>query len=103
MRDVTSFPQWSERDTLLHLVIADASGSTRLMSEVGRLRAEVFRISQLVPVPTAALELADREHRSLIRAIAARQPDRARRAMERHVESTRALWLGLGRIASGAT
>ena len=99
MRDVTSFPQWSERDTLLHLVIADASGSNRLMSEVGRLRAEVFRISQLVPVPTAALELADREHRSLVRAIAARQPERARRAMVRHVESTRALWLGLGRIA----
>ena len=103
MRDVTSFPQWSERDTLLHLVIADASGSNRLMSEVGRLRAEVFRISQLVPVPTAALELADREHRSLVRAIAARQPERARRAMVRHVESTRALWLGLGRIAPAAT
>ena len=43
MRDVTSFPQWSERDTLLHLVIADASGSSRLTSEIGRLRSEVFQ------------------------------------------------------------
>ena len=100
MRDVTSFPQWSERDTMLHLVIADASGSSRLTSEIGRVRSEVFRISRLVPVPAGARELADREHRTLIRAIAARQPDAARSAMVRHVESTRALWLGLGRIAS---
>jgi DNA-binding FadR family transcriptional regulator len=99
MRDVTSFPQWSDRDTLLHLVIADASGSPRLMSEVARLRSEVFRISRLVPVPAGARELADREHRTLVRAIAKRQPDAARTAMACHVESTRALWLGLGRIA----
>ena len=100
MRDVTSFPQWSERDTLLHLVIADASGSSRLMSEVGRIRSEVFRISRLVPVPAGARELADREHRTLIRAIAKREAETARSTMVRHVESTRALWLGLGRIAS---
>jgi len=100
MRDVTSFPQWSERDTLLHLVIADASGSSRLTSEIGRIRSEVFRISRLVPVPAQARELADREHRTLVRAIARRQPDAARSVMVRHVESTGALWLGLGRIAS---
>ena len=99
MDDVSSFPGWSERDTLLHLVIADASGSARLMGEVGRLRAEVFRISRLLPVPPAALELAAREHRSLIRAIAAHEPERARAVMVSHVQSTRALWLGLGRIA----
>ncbi|MEO5633796.1 FCD domain-containing protein [Gaiella sp.] len=95
-----AFPQWSERDTMLHLVIADASGSPRLVSEIGRIRSEVFRISHLVPVPAGARELADREHRTLIRAIAKHRPDAARFAMVRHVESTRALWLGLGRIAS---
>ena len=45
-----------------------------------------------------ASDLANREHRELIRAIAAREPDRARRAMVHHVQSTRALWLGLGRV-----
>ncbi|MGL6278224.1 MAG: FadR/GntR family transcriptional regulator [Gaiella sp.] len=100
MADVTSFPTWSERDTLLHLVVADASRSPRLLEEVGRLRAEVFRISTLVPVPRGAVELAQREHRALVSAIRARRPEAARRAMTRHVASTHALWLGLGRVPS---
>jgi DNA-binding FadR family transcriptional regulator len=98
MRAITVFPAWSEHDTLLHLVIADATGSARITAEVGRLRAEVFRISQLVPVPAQAAALADREHDELIDAIVARAPDRARAVMVRHVESTLALWLGLGRV-----
>jgi len=95
---ISEFTPWSEHDTLLHLVIADASGSGRLMAEVGRIRAEVFRISQLVPVPREAADLANREHDELIAAIAAGRPERARKAMVRHVESTRALWLGLGLV-----
>ena len=89
---------WSERDTLLHLVIADACGSERVVAQIGRLREEVYRLGQLVPRPRMASDLANREHRELIRAIAAREPDRARRAMVHHVQSTRALWLGLGRV-----
>ena len=92
------FGTWSERDTLLHLVIADACGSERVVAQIGRLREEVYRLGQLVPTPRAASDLANREHRELIRAIAARQPERARQAMVHHVQSTRALWLGLGRV-----
>jgi DNA-binding FadR family transcriptional regulator len=99
MAEITSFATWSERDTLLHLIVADASGSERIVSQVGRLREEVYRLGQLVRAPTSAAALADREHRELIRAIAARRPERAQQAMVRHVESTWALWLGLGRVA----
>ena len=101
MAEVTSFPAWSERDTMLHLVIADGARSPRLLEEVGRVRAEVFRVSTLVPVPRGAVALAQREHRAIIRAIAARRPDQARKAMVRHVSSTHALWLGLGRVTDG--
>ncbi len=99
MEAITSFPTWSERDTLLHLIIADAAGSERIVSQVGRLREEVHRLGQLVRAPTSAAKLANREHRELVRAIAARRPERAQQAMVRHVESTWALWLGLGRVA----
>jgi DNA-binding FadR family transcriptional regulator len=101
LRGVEAFTAWSEQDTLLHLVIADAAGSARVMGEVGRIRAEVFRISQLVPVPREAADLANREHDDLVAAIAAGKPERARRAMVHHVESTRSLWLGLGRVPRG--
>ena len=96
MLPIVDFHAWSEQDTLLHLVIADASGSPRLVAEVARLRAEVFGIAQRLPVPRPVADLANREHHELIAAIAAHDPERARTAMVRHVESTRALWLGLG-------
>jgi GntR family transcriptional repressor for pyruvate dehydrogenase complex len=98
MEAIDEFDEWSGQDTLLHLLVADASGSVRLLTEVGRVRAEVYRLSQLVPVPPQASELADREHRTLVAAIASGDPVRAREAMVGHVESTRALWVGLGRV-----
>ncbi|HLK42149.1 MAG TPA: FCD domain-containing protein [Thermoleophilia bacterium] len=98
MKVIRKFREWSEQDTLLHLLIADITGSSRLMVEVGRLRAEVFRISQLVPIAAEVIELADREHDELIDAIAHRDEEAARSAMVAHIESTQALWLGLGRV-----
>jgi GntR family transcriptional regulator, transcriptional repressor for pyruvate dehydrogenase complex len=100
MESESQFGAWSERDTLLHLVIADASGSERVVAQIGRLREEVYQLGQRIPTPHAAVELANREHRDLIAAIAARDPERARQAMVHHVQSTRALWLGLGRVPS---
>ncbi len=102
MEAIDVFDSWSEQDTMLHLLVADASGSERLLTEVGRVRVEVYRLSQLVPVPPQASDLADREHRALVAAIASGDPDRAREAMVGHVESTRALWVGLGRVPSAS-
>lgn len=102
MSEICTFSDWSEQDTLFHLVIAHTSGSERLLAEVGRIRAEVFRLSQLVPVPPEATDLAGREHEALVAAIAARDAERARGVMVSHVESTRALWIGLGRVPGAA-
>jgi DNA-binding GntR family transcriptional regulator len=62
----------------------------------------VFRISQLVPVTAEVVELADREHAQVIAAIAAHDEEAARASMVAQVESTQALWLGLGRVAPGS-
>lgn len=95
MERTAAFEPWSALDTLFHLVVADASGSQRLVGRVAELRTEVFRISRHFPVPTQVVRLADDEHRDIVAGIAGRSPERAREAMLRHVESTRALWLGL--------
>lgn len=101
MREIRGFDPWSERDALFHLIVADASGSRRLVEQVAGVRGEVYRLAKLGSVPEAVVQLSDREHREIVRAIAARQPARARAAMIRHVASTGALWLGLGRVAGG--
>jgi GntR family transcriptional repressor for pyruvate dehydrogenase complex len=98
MRHTDTFREWSEQDTLFHLLIADIIGSSRLMVEVGQLRAEVFRLSQLVPVTAEIVTLADREHAQVIAAIAIHDEDAARAAMVAQVRSTQSLWLGLGRV-----
>ncbi len=51
MEALEAFEPWSARDTLFHLVVADASGSPGLVREVAGLRTEVYRISRLLPVP----------------------------------------------------
>lgn len=99
MASIEEFDPWGETDNLFHLAIADASGSQRLVAQVAEIRAEVHRIAKLGSIPRSSLSLADEEHREILRAIAARRPSEAREAMIGHVQSTRALWLGLGRAA----
>ncbi|MDX6534830.1 MAG: hypothetical protein QOF68_2574 [Gaiellales bacterium] len=99
LANISAYPTWGERDTLLHLVIADATGSSRLVRHVSDLRTHVRRVGDLLPVPRDAMRLADDEHRAIARAIRERDPEQARAAMERHVRSTGALWLGLGRVS----
>jgi GntR family transcriptional regulator, transcriptional repressor for pyruvate dehydrogenase complex len=101
MAETREYEPWSERDALFHLIVANASGSQRVVAQVAEARAEVYRIATLGSVPRAAVELADREHREILRALVARRPARARAAMVRHVESTGALWLGLRTERSG--
>jgi GntR family transcriptional repressor for pyruvate dehydrogenase complex len=100
MKQIRSFHPWSERDALFHLILADASGSRRLVEQVAGIRGEVYRLAKLGSVPEPVVDLADREHREILRAVTARRPARARDAMIRHVASTGALWLGLGRVAA---
>ena len=88
---------------MLHLLVADASGSPRLVREVADLRAELFRLGQTIPVPPSALDLAGHEHRDLLRALRARQPERAQAAMVRHVSSTGTLIAGLAQVPTQAT
>lgn len=99
MQGLQPFDLWSERDTLLHLVIGDASGSPRLTTRIAELRAETYRISKQLPTPREVLAIADRDHLAIVQAITARQPERAREAMERHVIGTARLQAGLGRLS----
>jgi len=99
MKETHGFDPWSERDGLFHLIVADASRSRRLVEQVAAVRGEVYRLAKLGSVPDAVVQLSDREHAEIVRAIAARRPAQAQSAMIRHVSSTGALWLGLGRVA----
>ncbi len=90
------FSAWSEADTLFHLIVADATRSHRLVTEVTELRSASYHVSALWnPVPVSTMRLSNKGHREIVRAVRARDAEGARYAMARHIESTLAFWLGL--------
>ena len=99
MSAAADFDEWGQTDTLFHLAVADASGSRRLLAEVTSLRGDAHRFSLSVPEPRSTFDLSNDEHRTIVNAIAAGRPDRARQAVAEHVRSAVALWLGLGLVS----
>jgi GntR family transcriptional repressor for pyruvate dehydrogenase complex len=96
MDEISDFSAWSERDTLFHLILADASRSQRLVTEVTELRSRAYHVSALWDHnPISTLRLSNREHRAILSAVKSRQPSRAQAAMRKHVQTTLAVWLGL--------
>ena len=81
-------------DTRLHLAIADAAGSPRLTASVVEARVQLVDLLNAIPMLGRNLEHANVQHASIVRAILAGDPDRARRAMEEHVAGTAALLRG---------
>lgn len=94
MQTIDMVDVWRERDTFLHLSIADASGSKSLLRHVAALRGETFTISREYPVPARAMVLANREHLDIVEAIVARDPAQAQHAMTQHIEAMLERWLG---------
>jgi DNA-binding FadR family transcriptional regulator len=91
-------------DTRLHLAIADAAGSPMLTASVVEARVQLVDLLNAIPMLGRNLEHANVQHASIVRAILAGDPDRARRAMEEHVAGTAALLRGfLEVLARGTT
>jgi GntR family transcriptional repressor for pyruvate dehydrogenase complex len=96
MDGVTDFGSWSELDTLFHLILADASRSQRLTTEVKELRSRAYQVSSLWELnPISTLRLSNRGHKAILGAVKARRPAHAQKAMAEHVQTTLAVWLGL--------
>ena len=91
----SSGPEHRQCDSRLHLAIAAASGSPRLMAAVTQVQAELDEMLHAIPVLDANIAHSDRQHTRIVRAVLAGQPSRARRAMEDHCDDTAALLRGL--------
>jgi DNA-binding FadR family transcriptional regulator len=85
---------YRQADTRLHLAIADAAGSPRLTASVVEARVLLVDLLNAIPMLVKNLEHANVQHASIVRAILAGDPERARRAMEEHVAGTAALLRG---------
>lgn len=82
-------------DSRLHLAIATVSGSPMLIEAVTRAQAALHEMLLAIPVLRRNIEHSHAQHRAVVRAVLAGDPDAARVAMEAHCDATSALLRGL--------
>ncbi|HEY5822365.1 MAG TPA: FCD domain-containing protein [Propionibacteriaceae bacterium] len=84
-----------QADSRLHLAIAALTGSPQLVDAVTGVQADLHDMLIAIPVLAVNIQHSDAQHDSIVGAILAGKPDRARREMEQHCDDTAALLRGL--------
>ncbi|MCW2855569.1 MAG: transcriptional regulator, GntR family [Marmoricola sp.] len=90
-----SGPEHRQCDSRLHLAIAAATASPRLMAAVTQVQAELDEMLAAIPVLSVNIAHSNSQHRTIVRAILAGNSGRAARVMTEHCEDTAALLRGL--------
>ncbi len=94
--DTASDPlQYRRADSRLHLAVAKLSGSVRLLGLVADVQRDLHDMLAAIPVLAVNISHSSHEHRMVVDAILAGDPDRARSVMERHCDGSAALLRGL--------
>lgn len=84
-----------QADSRLHLALAALTGSAYLVDAVTQVQAAVHEMLLAIPVLPTNIEHSNAQHAAIVAAVEAREPERARRAMEEHCDDTAALLRGL--------
>ncbi|MEU1722413.1 FadR/GntR family transcriptional regulator [Actinomadura sp. ATCC 39365] len=89
--DAAPLEDYRRLDTAFHLSIAELTGSTLLAATCADARSRVSDLLNAIPMLQVNIEHAAAQHRAIVDAILAGDPDAARRAMAEHLEGTAAL------------
>lgn len=85
---------YRRRDTLLHLTLAELSGSPSLTARYAAVRASVNDLLDCIPLLVRNLEHSQRQHTALVEAVLDGDADGAREMMREHCAGTAALLRG---------
>ncbi|MDO0928523.1 FCD domain-containing protein [Streptomyces sp. TG1A-8] len=86
--------QYRRLDTLLHLTLAELSGSPSLAAQYAAVRATVNGLLDCIPLLVRNLEHSQRQHTALVEAVLDGDADGAREIMREHCAGTAALLRG---------
>ncbi|MFF1836326.1 FadR/GntR family transcriptional regulator [Streptomyces sp. NPDC058231] len=87
-------PDYRRRDTLLHLALAELSGSPSLAAQYAAVRATVNDLLDCIPLLVRNLEHSQHQHTALVEAVLDGDPEASRAAMREHCAGTAALLRG---------
>jgi len=86
--------EYRRLDTLLHLTLAELSGSPTLTARYAAVRASVNDLLDCIPLLVRNLEHSQRQHTALVEAVLDGDADGAREMMREHCAGTAALLRG---------
>lgn len=86
--------EYRRLDTLLHLTLAELSGSPSLTAQYAAVRATVNDLLDCIPLLVRNLEHSQRQHGAIVEAVLGGDPDGAREMMREHCAGTAALLRG---------
>ncbi|MFF0396338.1 FadR/GntR family transcriptional regulator [Streptomyces sp. NPDC005248] len=87
-------PDYRRRDTLLHLTLAELSGSASLTAQYAAVRATVNDLLDCIPLLVRNLEHSQHQHTALVEAVLEGDAEAARAVMREHCAGTAALLRG---------
>lgn len=85
---------YRRRDTLMHLTLAELSGSPSLAAQYAAVRAGVNELLDCIPLLVRNLEHSQAQHAALVEAVLRRDAEGAREVMREHCQGTAALLRG---------
>ncbi|GGZ07670.1 FadR/GntR family transcriptional regulator [Streptomyces poonensis] len=86
--------EYRRADTLLHLTLAELSGSPTLTAQYAAVRAQVNDLLDCIPLLVRNLEHSQRQHAAIVGAVLDGDADGAREMMREHCGGTAALLRG---------
>ncbi|MEU4578027.1 FadR/GntR family transcriptional regulator [Nonomuraea sp. ATR24] len=89
--NAASLEDYRRLDTAFHLSIAELTGSPLLAAACADARLRVSDLLNAIPMLQVNLDHAATQHRAIVAAVVAGDPDAARRAVAEHLEGTAAL------------
>ena len=96
MWEPIEFPEYRRTDSCFHIAIASAARSPRLTAAEAQFQSEVSEPDDARAADReVSMRISNEQHEAMVEAIAARQPDIARRLVEDHSSSTRDAFIGL--------
>jgi DNA-binding FadR family transcriptional regulator len=85
---------YRQRDSRLHLALAELSGAPSLAAAVADVRMRLNDLLDAIPLLPGNIRHSEEQHAAVVAAVLAGDPDRARAEMAGHVDGTAALLRG---------
>src|SRR3954463_12443424 len=94
------FDDYRRADVRFHITLAEATGTSRLVTAMTQVQGEMTELIGVIPHPETVLEHANHEHRELLEALRRGDGHEAARILRAHLSGTEHIIAGLAPVST---